>query len=143
MLKHVCIYLALTTLPLVANAPQWSIDKEEGWNQDRLIKTYYYHSELQRQWAWEMLGRVDLRDKRVLDFGSGDGKITAELSQLVHDGSILGVDISKEMVQFANLRFPTSIYPKLAFTEINTLADLFNVSVPAMTYRLVNLNVLF
>jgi len=26
---------------------------------------------------------------------------------------------------------------------INTLADLFNVSVPAMTYRLVNLNVLF
>jgi len=112
------------SLPLTVNALEWSIDKEEGWNQDRIIKTYFHHSELQRQTAWKLVGNADLKDKHILDFGCGDGKITAELSQLVHQGSIRGVDISKEMIRFAGTLFPKRLYPKLEFTEINSSADL-------------------
>jgi len=116
----------LVTLSLSGEAPNWSIDgKKEGWNQDELVKTYFYHSELQRQWAWELLGRIRLKgDERILDFGSGDGKITAEISQFLQKGSIKGVDISNEMVHFAQARFPKSICPHLEFAEINSLSDL-------------------
>lgn len=57
--------------------------------------------------------------ERVLDIGSGDGKITALLSKKLLTGSILGVDISEAMVDFASLHYSQNDYPNLTFLQLD------------------------
>jgi ubiquinone/menaquinone biosynthesis C-methylase UbiE len=38
---------------------------------------------------------------RILDIGCGDGKITADMANIVTQGQVLGTDISAQMIQFA------------------------------------------
>ncbi len=106
----------------------WSFsDVNSGWNSDSLVKMYFHHSEMQRQWAWELLGRSPFTGyEKILDFGCGDGKISAEMSHLTRHGKVVGVDISKKMIHFAHIHFPPSLYPSLEFRESDslTLADL-------------------
>jgi trans-aconitate methyltransferase len=62
------------------------------------------------------VGRLALRgNERILDIGSGDGKITAELAARVSQGSVLGIDTSLEMIAFAQNLFPQLAYPNLSF----------------------------
>lgn len=105
------------------NAPNWSLsDVKSGWNDDSLVRMYFHNSELQRQWAWELMGKQALKGtEKILDFGCGDGKISAEISRLVHQGSVTGVDISAEMLHFAQLKFPRYAYPNLTFTKTHSL----------------------
>lgn len=73
---------------------------------------YLHHSELQKQWACRLLGQYHFTGKeRVLDFGSGDGKISAQISYYVPKGSVTGVDLSESMVELASLGFPSAYYP--------------------------------
>jgi trans-aconitate 2-methyltransferase len=61
-------------------------------------------SALQSQMADEVLAllRVRLRgDERVLDVGCGNGKVTREIAAMVPRGSVMGVDASAKMVEFA------------------------------------------
>lgn len=115
------ILAALITLTIAtslsAQAPQWSIDSEtSGWNDDTITETYFHTSELQRQWAWELLGTYRFKgDETVLDFGCGDGKISAEISRLVKQGCVTGIDISSSMLRIAKLKFPPYVYPNLQF----------------------------
>lgn len=101
-----------------------SIASEElpqGWDANLMAKAYFHHSELQRQWAWELLGKVRLSGhEKVLDFGCGDGKISAELSRLLSKGSVTGVDISSAMIDFASLKFPSYAYPRLQFQKVQS-----------------------
>ncbi|MES2199839.1 MAG: methyltransferase [Chlamydiota bacterium] len=108
---------------LVANVPNWSFDHtSEGWNASPLTKMYFHYSETQRQWAWELLGKISLKgNEQVLDFGCGDGKVTAELSRLVKNGNVLGVDLSSEMLHLAKLKFPPYAYPNLQFEKSESL----------------------
>ncbi|MBX7065836.1 MAG: methyltransferase domain-containing protein [Parachlamydiales bacterium] len=102
-------------------------DTDRGWNSESLAKMYFHHSEIQRQWAWEMLSKVPFRgNEKILDFGCGDGKISAEMARLAKNGSVLGVDVSEKMVHFASICFPGYAFPNLAFknTQSLTLADL-------------------
>jgi trans-aconitate 2-methyltransferase len=61
-------------------------------------------SGLQAAMAEQVLGllRTRLRgDERVLDVGCGNGKVTREIAALVPRGSVVGVDASAKMVEFA------------------------------------------
>jgi trans-aconitate 2-methyltransferase len=69
-------------------------------------------------WARELAGKLRLRgDERVLDLGCGDGTVTAEIAALLPRGSVLGLDISPDMISFARERLPPERYPNLRFVE--------------------------
>ena len=97
---------------------------ERGWNSLELANTYHQHSDIQRKWAMELIGPFSFKGtEHVLDFGCGDGKITAWISERVPEGSVTGYDVSPSMIQVAqtlysseNLQFQT--------TEIGSEYDL-------------------
>jgi trans-aconitate 2-methyltransferase len=79
-------------------------------------KAYEKSSCAQQRWAEELLSKIPVRgDERILDIGCGDGKITAEIAQLVPRGSVIGLDNSAEMLSFAGARFPPLGRPNLVF----------------------------
>jgi len=51
----------------------------------------------------------------VLDVGCGNGKITAEIANRVHQGFVVGVDSSAEMIAFASAHFGPQVQPNLRF----------------------------
>lgn len=95
----------------------WALeDSSKGWNSRDLVSLYFHNSELQTQWAWEALSHYSFKgNERVLDFGAGDGKLSAMISFMVANGSVTGVDISEEMCSYASKMFPTSYYKNLKF----------------------------
>jgi trans-aconitate 2-methyltransferase len=85
---------------------------------------YHRESGLQQAMAQEQLGRLTLAgDERILDVGCGDGRITAEIAARVPRGSVLGVDPSRDMVQFASSRFGPPAHVNLRF-EVGDAARL-------------------
>lgn len=67
---------------------------------------YASNSSVQQTWARELIARLKLRgDERILDVGCGDGKVTAELARAVPSGSVVGVDASPQMIEFATRAF--------------------------------------
>lgn len=78
---------------------------------------YAQHSSTQYGLAWELLNNYIFHgDESILDIGCGDGKITAELAQMVPDGEVLGIDISPSMIGFAKNHYPPILYPNLHFS---------------------------
>jgi trans-aconitate 2-methyltransferase len=66
--------------------------------------------------ATEALALLTLEgDERVLDVGCGDGRITAAVAARVPRGSVVGVDASEQMVDFARSHFATAEHPHLRF----------------------------
>ena len=53
--------------------------------------------------------------ERILDVGCGNGKITAKIAARVPDGSVLGVDPSHAMIEFASSHYDAARYPNLRF----------------------------
>ncbi len=87
-----------------------------------LIQLYFHNSEMQRQWAWELLGKQRLEvTEEILDFGCGDGKISATMSLVVPKGSVTAVDISPVALAFANTKFPRYAYSNLEFKLTHSL----------------------
>jgi len=77
---------------------------------------YARHSEAQQQWARELIARLALRGcEDILDIGCGDGKVTVELAEGVPEGSVVGVDSSRDMISLASASFPQERYPNLTF----------------------------
>lgn len=77
---------------------------------------YEKSSKAQQCWAEELLSKIDIAgSERVLDIGSGDGKITARIAEMVPRGSVLGIDSSEAMVSFAIEKFPEEMHPNLYF----------------------------
>ena len=77
---------------------------------------YSRHSSLQEAMAQEVLALLDLADsKRILDVGCGDGKITAEIAARSPRGSVVGVDPSRDMIDFAQRHFGPATRPNLRF----------------------------
>ncbi|MDP1659908.1 MAG: methyltransferase domain-containing protein [Methylotenera sp.] len=82
------------------------------WN----AKDYAKNSQAQQKWARELIAILNLTgEEDVLDLGCGDGKVTAELAQLVASGSISGVDNSMPMIALAKERYPQNQHPNLTF----------------------------
>jgi trans-aconitate methyltransferase len=90
--------------------------EEQLYNWD--AEDYARHSSAQQGWARELISTLNLQgDEAVLDIGCGDGKVTAELAQLLPDGEVLGIDNSAAMLALARKAFPWSRYPNLSFQE--------------------------
>lgn len=79
---------------------------------------YARHSQGQERWARELIGLLAVHPaESVLDLGCGDGRITAEISALVPQGRVVGMDRSPEMVQYAREHFPAGKFPNLSFQQ--------------------------
>jgi trans-aconitate 2-methyltransferase len=92
-------------------------------------------SGLQQAMAEEVLSLLDLRGTEcILDVGCGNGKSTREIAARVPQGSVLGVDASAAMVDFAsaqyadvpNLKFEVRDARRLGFEHAFDLAVSFN-----------------
>jgi trans-aconitate 2-methyltransferase len=71
---------------------------------------------LQEAMAAEVLWLLDLKgNERVLDLGCGNGKVTAEIAARVHEGTVVGVDSSADMIAFASSHFGPAVRPNLRF----------------------------
>ena len=114
-----------------AIALDWSLeDPSKGWNTRELITLYFYNSALQTHWAWEALSHYSFKgDEHVLDYGAGDGKVSALMSFMVPKGSVWGIDISTEMMRFAGKMFPADYYKNLNFLPTPN-GDLEGISFP-------------
>ncbi len=88
---------------------------------------YAAHSEVQKQWALELMEKLDLQgSERLLDIGCGDGKVTVLLAARLPEGQVVGIDSSEEMIALArqtyshsrhNLRFFPGDARNLKFRE--------------------------
>jgi trans-aconitate 2-methyltransferase len=77
---------------------------------------YEKNSSVQYRAAHLVLKSITLKGtETVLDVGSGNGKISAEISKMVPNGSVIGVDIDPENVKFAKAKYPKDQYPNLDF----------------------------
>jgi len=77
---------------------------------------YHKLSHAQTYASDQLLRHLDFKGNEcILDVGCGDGKISAKLATMVPVGSVLGVDISPEMICFAKHKFPKALYPNLTF----------------------------
>jgi trans-aconitate 2-methyltransferase len=75
------------------------------WN----AKDYEQNSQAQQKWAKELIAHLNLTGvEDILDLGCGDGKITVEIAGLVTDGSVVGVDNSKSMIDLAYQNYSNS-----------------------------------
>lgn len=90
-----------------------------GREEDRYMwnaEDYRNSSSQQKKWGRELLSKLRLGGgERVLDIGCGDGKLTAEIAELVPDGHVRGIDSSPEMIGFARKAFPPEIHPNLSW----------------------------
>jgi trans-aconitate methyltransferase len=113
-------FICFSRLLIANDSPNWHIDGvNDGWKDEFLALKYFHNSELQRQWAWHLLGSYHFTgNENILDFGCGDGKITAEISHLVPQGHILGFDSSSSMINFSKRCFPSIHYPNLTFEQV-------------------------
>jgi trans-aconitate methyltransferase len=79
---------------------------------------YAQSSSIQQQWARELLSKLKLRgDEKLLDIGSGDGKVTAEIARCLSSGSVIGIDNSEEMIALAKNKYPQDVFPNLSFEQ--------------------------
>jgi ubiquinone/menaquinone biosynthesis C-methylase UbiE len=77
---------------------------------------YQKNSKLQHSLAQKPLEAYSFRgDEIVLDVGCGDGKITAQLSQKVPKGVVIGIDKSPSMIALAKENYSDEKYPNLVF----------------------------
>lgn len=77
---------------------------------------YTKHSSLQSGHAHEIIEGLHIDSKAsILDVGCGDGRNTAELAQHALKGSVLGLDISPSMIEFASRTFSEERFPNLHF----------------------------
>ena len=73
---------------------------------------YAQHSDSQYAWGLELIEKLKLTgDETLLDIGCGDGKLTAIIADHLPQGSVVGIDSSKEMIDLAKRRHID--YPQL------------------------------
>jgi trans-aconitate methyltransferase len=88
---------------------------------------YRQHSSQQQKWARELFDQLALAGhERVLDIGCGDGKVTAEIARHLPRGSVVGVDLSREMLDLAKKSFPPTHFANLSFRPMDAARLEFN-----------------
>lgn len=82
--------------------------------------TYHGNSVLQWNIASRVIDTIEWKGNEcVLDVGCGDGKITALLAQKLPEGSVVGIDISQSMIDFASHKYAEIEYPNLNFQKLD------------------------
>ena len=87
-------------------------------------RKYEKASSHQREWGEKLIEEFALEGtERILDLGCGDGTLTVQISTLVPNGGVVGVDASKGMIEAAkpkereNVRFLLMDINDLAFEQ--------------------------
>jgi trans-aconitate 2-methyltransferase len=102
---------------------------QQNWN----AGDYAKHSSAQLAWAQELMGKLALKGtESVLDIGCGDGKISALLAHAVPEGTVLGIDLSADMIGHARAQYPPKDYPNLSFLQM----DATNIHIPDKQFNL-------
>lgn len=86
---------------------------------------YDKNNRLQTELALRILDKYKLMgNERILDVGSGSGKVTAEIAKRVPQGQVIGIDPSENMIEYAqlhyqmsNLRFVLASAENFSFSE--------------------------
>jgi len=79
---------------------------------------YAKSSSIQQQWARELISKLKLRgNENLLDIGSGDGKVTAEIAGCLSNGSVIGIDNSGTMIALAQSQYAKVDFPNLRFQQ--------------------------
>ena len=79
---------------------------------------YSKSSNVQQQWARELIEKLRLMgNEKLLDIGSGDGKVTAEIAGYLPHGSVVGLDSSEAMISLAQSRYSTHDFSNLQFQQ--------------------------
>jgi trans-aconitate 2-methyltransferase len=82
------------------------------WN----AELYARISGLQKAMAAEALSLLTLVGyERILDVGCGEGAITSAIAARVPQGSVVGIDPSREMIRFARAHFSSAAHANLRF----------------------------
>jgi trans-aconitate 2-methyltransferase len=77
---------------------------------------YAKSSGIQQQWARELIAKLELKgSEKLLDIGSGDGKVTAEIARCLPKGSVTGIDSSEAMIVLAQRNFSADVFPNVRF----------------------------
>lgn len=77
---------------------------------------YKKASKHQKEWGNSLISELSLKgNEKILDLGCGDGALTAQLSSLVPDGTVLGIDASVGMIDTAK----KLVSGNLAFTQMD------------------------
>lgn len=84
-------------------------NNKQGWNNSKLTHLYHENSGIQFEAAIEMISRINNlipNQSSIIDYGCGDGKITVLiLSKMLNAKSVLGLDISEEMLRLAKKKY--------------------------------------
>ena len=95
--------------------------RKQVWDAD----AYHKNSSVQLKAADDLINNVSfIGDEDVLDIGCGDGKITLMLSEIANRGSVLGVDLSDEMIEFAKKKFENN--KNISFMQLDARELAFN-----------------
>lgn len=79
---------------------------------------YNENSEPQFNWSMAMLQKYQFKGtESVLDVGCGNGRVTAVIASKVKRGEVVGIDLSKDMIHFANQAYLD--VPNLTFKQSN------------------------
>lgn len=93
-MKQLSFFLFLFSLTFANSADYWKGSE------------YYQNSSSQKEAASDLMHFVTIVDpQNILDVGCGDGKITAEIAAKIPNGTIVGIDISPSMIDFAKHNF--------------------------------------
>jgi trans-aconitate 2-methyltransferase len=77
---------------------------------------YARSSGIQQKWARELIRKLGLiGNERLLDIGSGDGKVTAEIASLLLDGFVVGIDNSEDMIKLSQGTYSADVDANLRF----------------------------
>lgn len=79
-------------------------------------KTYHKNSDLQWGVAKSVITAIDWHGtEKILDVGCGDGKITAYIAENCSNSAVVGVDVSKSMIQFSSSQYNQVQHKNLIF----------------------------
>ncbi len=79
---------------------------------------YERSSSAQHKWAKELIAKLNLKGvEHLLDIGSGDGKVTAEIAEILNGGLAVGIDSSEEMITLARTRYSKNQFANLQFLQ--------------------------
>lgn len=83
-------------------------------------QAHLYRKNSNLQWEWAITSITNYPwtgHERVLDIGSGDGRITAEICKKLPLGMVIGIDISPKMVDLASKSFKPDEHHNLLFMQ--------------------------
>lgn len=91
-------------------------------------KKYKKASTHQKEWGNKLISELELTgNEKILDLGCGDGKLAENISTLVPNGFVLGIDASLGMINVAKQKEKANLRFKLMDINQLSLPDKFDV----------------